>query len=90
MACPKTSLFVIVIFGFLAPASPADEVQRRHSFGYIVVTPDGPKDGGDFGKHTPGTKTAGIQEAIHYAIAAKKNRNRSRGEIGDHRPKTQF
>lgn len=35
----------------------------------IVVSPQGPRDGGDFGPHTPGTKTSGIQEAL---LAAKE------------------
>ena len=35
---------------------------------YIYVTVNGPDDGGDFGPHTPGTKTSGIQEAVDYAI----------------------
>jgi hypothetical protein len=32
---------------------------------YVLVTPQGPTDGGDFGPNTPGTTTAGIQEAIN-------------------------
>ena len=39
------------------------------SQGYVIVTPEGPRDGGDFGKFTPGTMTAGIQEAIQHAKA---------------------
>lgn len=31
---------------------------------YVLVTPNGPTDGGDFGPNTFGTVTAGIQEAI--------------------------
>ena len=34
---------------------------------YVFVTLGGPDDGGDFGPKTPGTKTGGIQEALHYA-----------------------
>jgi hypothetical protein len=33
----------------------------------LRVTPDGPRDGGDFGPYTPGTRTAGIQEALDEA-----------------------
>lgn len=36
---------------------------------YVFVTLQGPDDGGDFGPHTPGTKTSGIQEAVDYAHA---------------------
>ena len=41
--------------------------------GYVLVTPSGPEDGGDFGPHTPGTRTAGIQEAIDAACASDRN-----------------
>ncbi|RPI85054.1 MAG: hypothetical protein EHM41_11820 [Chloroflexi bacterium] len=34
---------------------------------YVYVTLQGPDDGGDFGPNTPGTRTGGIQEALHYA-----------------------
>ncbi len=34
--------------------------------GFVVVTPEGPKDGGDLGTYTPGTKTAGIQADLDY------------------------
>jgi hypothetical protein len=39
--------------------------------GAYVVSPDGPRDGGDFGPHTPGTKTSGLQEAFN---ACKRDR----------------
>jgi hypothetical protein len=35
----------------------------------VNVTLHGPDDGGDFGPHTPGTRTSGIQEALDYAHA---------------------
>jgi hypothetical protein len=34
---------------------------------FIMVTPNGPSDGGNYGWNTPGTTTAGIQEAIDTA-----------------------
>ena len=34
---------------------------------YVTVTLQGPDDGGDFGPHTPGTKTSRLQEAVHFA-----------------------
>ena len=43
------------------------EVNRMHQVGYLVVTPRGPQDGGDFGPHTPGTRTSGLQEAFDRA-----------------------
>ena len=33
----------------------------------VLVTPQGPDDGGDFGPHTPGTRTSGLQEALTAA-----------------------
>lgn len=32
--------------------------------GHYVVSPGGPRDGGDFGPHTPNTRTSGLQEAF--------------------------
>ncbi|MBI2844848.1 MAG: hypothetical protein HYX78_15755 [Armatimonadetes bacterium] len=71
------------IAALLAPASvscttskAADRqtgVDKYHTMGYVVVTPNGPKDGGDFGPHTPGTKTSGLQEAFDYAQAQSKD-----------------
>jgi hypothetical protein len=48
-------------------ASVKDAVNQFRALGYVVVTPEGPRDGGDFGRYTPGTKTAGIQEALDFA-----------------------
>ena len=45
--------------------TPAAIVSRNQ----IVVSPDGPSDGGDFGPHTPGTQTSGLQEALDAAKA---------------------
>ena len=39
----------------------------------IVVSPQGPRDGGDFGPHTPGTKTSGLQEALDAAKRQAKD-----------------
>ena len=39
----------------------------------IVVSPNGPNDGGHFGPHTPGTQTSGIQEALEAAKAQAKD-----------------
>ncbi len=39
----------------------------------IVVSPNGPADGGDFGPQTPNTKTAGLQEALDAAKARAKD-----------------
>ena len=37
---------------------------RINSKPFVVVSPHGPYDGGDFGPNTPGTQTAGFQEAV--------------------------
>ena len=50
--------------GAVSPASAAPAPRRKP---YVFVTLGGPDDGGDFGPHTSGTKTCGIQEAIDYA-----------------------
>lgn len=39
----------------------------------IFVTPFGPRDGGDFGPHTPGSKTSGLQEAFNAAKEQAKD-----------------
>lgn len=40
---------------------------------FVLVTPNGPEDGGDFGPNTTGTRTSGIQEALDYAKANRKD-----------------
>jgi hypothetical protein len=57
----------------IAKAGSEPGACRYRNLGYVVVTQGGPKDGGDFGTFTPNTKTAGIQEAIDYAVAHGKN-----------------
>lgn len=65
-------LFLFSVFGGLAVAqslppstSTATDAYRHRAC--VVVTPQGPTDGGDFGPNTPGTKTSGLQEAINHA-----------------------
>jgi len=63
--------------GAIAPSAPPGDrgaIERPcRAMNYIVVSPDGPRDGGDFGPHTPGTKTSGIQEALNFAKAHRKD-----------------
>src|SRR2546425_9503341 len=33
---------------------------------FVVVSPNGPNDDGDYGSNTPGTSTSGIQEAFDF------------------------
>ena len=54
----------------LAMVSAYGEYQSIHdlkNLDYIVVSPAGPDDGGNYGPNTPGTTTSGIQEALDYA-----------------------
>lgn len=66
-------LFLLLLVALLATAagqpvdtipSAIDAARRRNC---VVVSPRGPQDGGDFGPHTPGTKTSGLQEALDHA-----------------------
>ncbi len=51
------------------PAAQAEshEQESRARAAPLRVTPEGPTDGGDFGPHTPGTRTSGLQEAFDAA-----------------------
>ena len=51
----------------LAQAAGADARNQ------IVVSPNGPVDGGDFGPRTPNTRTSGLQEALDAAKAQAKD-----------------
>ena len=46
---------------------PTPGLAQLQNLGYVVVSPNGPTDGGDFGPMTPGTQTSGIQEAFDFA-----------------------
>ena len=53
--------------GEFVPAHGAGGRDQSRRKPYVFVTLEGPDDGGDFGPHTPRTKTSGIQEALDYA-----------------------
>ncbi len=55
----------------MASAAPAERVPDGRN--QIVVSPNGPADGGDFGPQTPNTKTSGLQEALDAAKARAKD-----------------
>lgn len=61
----------------LAQAEPAadqgEKVKKLEPMGYVVVTPNGPDDGGHFGQHSPGTRTSGLQEAFDHAKKMKRD-----------------
>ncbi len=69
------TLLVAALPGVAQPASAPPALENYGHLGYVVVTPNGPLDGGDFGPHTPGTRTAGIQEAIDTALASVPQKN---------------
>ncbi|MBI5094628.1 MAG: hypothetical protein HZB26_19610 [Candidatus Hydrogenedentes bacterium] len=52
---------------------PTPSSAKLRAMNYVVVSPEGPKDGGDFGPLTPNTKTSGIQEAFNSAKANRKD-----------------
>ncbi len=63
-------LSVVSALAPVATITAADDApDSRAARNQIVVSPQGPRDGGDFGPHTPGTKTSGLQEAL---LAAKR------------------
>ena len=71
------SIFRLCVFiGFAllnAGSIDAEESNRDRARNQIVVSPQGPRDGGDFGPLTPGTKTSGLQEALLAAKAQAKD-----------------
>lgn len=48
-------------------------IESLHNRGFVVVSPGGPADGGDFGPATSGSQTSGMQEAINFAVASGKD-----------------
>jgi hypothetical protein len=73
-AMSRFIVFAAVVLGGTAAVAAADQpgsvsgqIENYHNVNYVVVSPNGPRDGGDFGPHTPGTKTSGIQEALSFA-----------------------
>ncbi|MEX2112668.1 MAG: hypothetical protein WD845_05745 [Pirellulales bacterium] len=59
----RTLPMLLTFMVLLSPSALAADRARNQ----IVVSPQGPRDGGDFGPHTPGTKTSGLQEALDAA-----------------------
>ena len=49
------------------PTSDLRELPEGWKLNRVLVTPQGPEDGGDFGPRTPGTRTSGLQEALNAA-----------------------
>lgn len=59
--------FVVLAFCIVFNNLFGQAMTELRNLGFVVVSPDGPLDGGDFGSNTPGTQTAGIQEALNFA-----------------------
>lgn len=53
--------------------APASDPVQAWKLNRVVVTPNGPDDGGDFGSKTPGTRTSGLQEAFDHAKATARD-----------------
>jgi hypothetical protein len=64
-------------------AAHGESVELLRAMGYVVVTPAGPKDGGDFGPYTPGTETSGLQEAFDYSRKQDRDLFISGGSSGE-------
>lgn len=69
---------ILIFVNFLVSCSSAQSYSRSEiniakNRGDVVVSPEGPLDGGDFGPHTPGTKTSGLQEAFDHAKLAGRD-----------------
>lgn len=68
--CLALSALIIAsaLLGVAAHAETSSGTAKDYrGLGYVVVSPNAPEDGGDFGPGSPGTKTAGLQEAINHA-----------------------
>lgn len=66
----KSSALISLLLLALAAAATEPPKSRGEARRQIVVSPNGPEDGGDFGPKTPGTRTSGLQEAL---LAAKSS-----------------
>lgn len=69
---------VVMTWLWLSVEGSGQQVDRQRpdrfrEMNYVVVSPQGPQDGGDYGPGTPGTKTSGIQEALDFAKAHRKD-----------------
>jgi hypothetical protein len=70
MACVG---LVACTMGVVFALDMAGDANRYKGLGCVVVSPNGPDDGGDFGLNTQGTKTAGIQEALNEAKEKRRD-----------------
>ena len=61
------NLNIILVTGLFSLVGVLPLSAQLTNLGYIVVSPNGPNDGADYGPFTPGTQTSGIQEALDDA-----------------------
>lgn len=73
MILAATRLTAVLALASACVYSEPTSVQSLRAMNYVVVSPQGPRDGGDFGPNTPDTKTSGIQEAFDCAKVARKD-----------------
>ena len=65
--------FALAVLLYAPVIAQAPDLAQLSAMNYVIVSPEGPKDGGDFGPNTPDTKTSGIQEAFDFAKANRKD-----------------
>lgn len=65
--------FTLMLLLCVPALAQSPEFSKLSAMNYVIVSPEGPKDGGDFGPNTPDTKTSGIQEAFDFAKANRKD-----------------
>ncbi len=63
----------ILSLAIIRLASAAEPTPSARPTNQLIVSPNGPEDGGDFGPKTPSTKTSGLQEALDAAKAQVKD-----------------
>lgn len=67
------ALRLVLLIAAAAVGAQGEDVKAEKLRACVVVTPQGPTDGGDFGPNTPGTKTSGLQEAIDHAREVQRD-----------------
>lgn len=63
----------IVFVNFPRITAAGEPSHQLRPTNQIIVSPNGPEDGGDYGTKTPGTKTSGLQEALDAAKVRVKD-----------------
>lgn len=61
------TLSAVLALAVMIGSAWSQTITELRNLGYVVVSPNAPDDGGDYGPNTPGTQTSGIQEAFNDA-----------------------